>query len=133
MFERRSLFVLKDKILRSQLFLKYHLAPSHNFELSLSQNFLRRDGEDQVDEFNQSFEVPNNIQKNVLGVAYNYQNKKENFKATIFGKEYFFAGKIITQDFESNDITSKPSFMSTGYGMVASYQPIQDTYTEGFL
>lgn len=124
LLERRSFLVLDDQIVRSQLHLSYILDSTQSIDLSLSQNYLKRIGEDKVDELNLSFNSPSNIQKNIIGLSYKFQNKKNNLSFNLFGKEYLYSGIIVTKDLEDNEVITKPSLTNTGYGIAISYKPI---------
>lgn len=120
-FERRSLFELSDAVFRSNAGLAYQLKRGHELHLNLTQNYLRRIGEDRVDPLNQSFEAPNYVNKNLLGLAYTLKVLDEKLETTVFGKGYWYRGKIITQSNEGEDITSVPELSSTGYGLAGTY------------
>jgi len=122
LFERRSLTVLTDKVFRSNVSAIYKLDSNHLLSLNISQNFLNRTGQDQVNEFNRSFESPNYIHKNLVGLAYTYKTDSENLEASVFGKGYWYSGKIITLDFEDNEIITEPEFTNTGYGGFATWR-----------
>lgn len=121
-FERRSLFELNDGVFRSNLGLAYQLGPAHELNLNLTQNYLSRTGEDRVDPLNRSFESPNYINKNLLGLSYTLKALEERLEATVFGKGYWYRGRIITQDYEDKDITTVPELTSAGYGLAATYR-----------
>lgn len=118
--QRRTLMRLSDQLFRSNLSADYLLSKTHSLSVNLSQNYLERTGEDEVDELNQSFASPNYINKNILGLAYSYKSKNEKLTFTIFGKQYWYKGKIITQDNLDQEITTAPSFNNSGYGGVLS-------------
>lgn len=122
LFERRSLLRLSDLVFRSNLSGEYFINKRHELHLNLTQNHLTRTGKDEVDEFNQSFESPNYIQKNLIGLAYTYRTKNDKVEGTIFGKQYWYSGKIITQDYSGNELISEPSFSKTGYGAVITWK-----------
>lgn len=120
--QRRTLMRLSDQIFRSNLSADYSINKIHSLSLNLSQNYLERSGEDEVDELNQSFASPNFINKNILGIAYNYESKNEKLSFTVFGKQYWYQGKIITQDNVDQETITSPSFNNSGYGAVLSKQ-----------
>ena len=120
--ERRSSLELSDWILRSNIGTDYAIAEQHSLSLNATQSYLRRTGEDAVDRFNRSFESPNYIHKNLLGLAYTYSHA-DAFEATVFGKRYWYAGRIVTQDYQNNDITTRTKLDATGYGLAVSYHP----------
>ncbi|WKN43002.1 TonB-dependent receptor [Tunicatimonas pelagia] len=120
--QRRSLFRLTDNTLRSQLNAQYFLRNSHRLLFNASQNYLSRTGEDKVDTFNRSFQSPNSIHKNLLGLAYEFDSPNERLNLSVFAKQYFYRGNIVTQDFENNDVTTDIALRNTGYGISFSYQ-----------
>jgi len=122
LLQRRSHLIMADKILNSQIGMNYELGESGSINLNYTQNYLNRTGEDIVDEFSQSFESPNHINKSIFGLAYNFSSSDAKLEASAFGKGYWYRGKIITQDFESNDITTEPKTQNTGYGAALSYK-----------
>lgn len=126
LFERRSLFEQTDWLVRSSVGMDYDLNANNILSVNATQNYLERSGEDKVDEFNRSFESPNYIQKNLIGLAYTYKDDPEDLNITLFGKQYWYSGKIVTQDYEDNDVTTKPSLTKTGYGFALSYKVIKD-------
>lgn len=127
LFERRTFLELTDIVLRSNLGAKYEIGAHHEISLSLTQNYLNRTGEDHVNEFNQSFESPNFIHKDLLGLAYTFKTDQEKLTATAFAKQYWYSGKIITQDYQDNDVITKPGFTSTGYGALMTWRVADGT------
>jgi outer membrane cobalamin receptor len=125
LFERRSRFILTDQMVRSQIGVKYRINPISDLNLSFTQNYLGRTGNDEVNEFNRSFESPNSIHKNLLGFSYTIKNHNASIEATAFAKNYWYGGRIITQDFEDNDIISEPRLNNIGYGGAISWHPLQ--------
>ena len=122
LYERKSLFEFNDKVLRSNVVIGYDFTPQHQLSGSFTHGYLKRSGQDLVNEFNRSFESPNYIHKYFAGLAYRFKNKAEKLETTVFGKYYGYNGKIITQDLDDNDITTKPSFGKLGYGLASSYR-----------
>ncbi len=120
LLERRSYLELSDRILRSSLNAEYTLNRHNKINLSANQNYLKRSGQDKVDPLNQSYRSPNYIHKNLLGLAYSYLNAAQNFEATLFGKQYWYSGKIVTHDYEDNRIVTEPRLMRSGYGLALS-------------
>ncbi|MGD1839528.1 MAG: TonB-dependent receptor domain-containing protein [Thermonemataceae bacterium] len=123
--ERRSLLKLDDMLLRGQLYTGYKIDSTQSVDVSFTQNYLERTGNDEVDEFNRSFQSPNYIQKRIASLAYNLADKRDRFGITGFLKQYWYTGRIVTQDFENNDVVTEPSLTNTGFGGVFSYHPIR--------
>lgn len=124
LFERQSLFRLRDAVWRSNLSAQYEFSNQHTVSLNVTQQFLRRTGEDEVDDYNRSFHSPNTLQKSILGLAYTFQSKNGRSEATLFGKQYGFRGRLVTQDYLNEDIVNEPQFRFTGYGGAFSWQPL---------
>ncbi len=120
--ERRSLFELTDRIMRSQAYINYKMSEQHYLDFNFSQNYLKRSGIDKVDELNRSFESPNFVNKNIAGGAYRFHTPGKKIEASLFGKGYWYSGKIITQDFENNDRESNVSVQNFGYGTALAIQ-----------
>lgn len=120
LYERRSLFVLNDFIQRSSVGVGYEFSKSHRLETRFYQGYLVRTGEDLVNEFNTSFVSQNFIEKYILGFSYRFKTKNEKLQCTVFGKEYWFRGKITSVDFEDNEVVTKPSLSQTGFGTAGS-------------
>lgn len=115
----RSLFKLTDEIIRNQINLNYNIHKQQYLELNYSQNYLKRKGEDEVNTLNTSFEIPNTINKNIIGLAYTIKNKT--YELSAFGKQYWFSGAI--KSINTPEINSNSS--NTGYGSVFSYHPLK--------
>lgn len=126
LFARRSLFELKDKVLRNQLQLQYALNNLSVFDFSWSQSYLHREGKDEVDLLNQSFSVPNSIAKNILAFSYTFTNKSENIEFISFVKEYIYTGSITVFNSEDEEQTTKPTLNNRGYGAALSYKPVNN-------
>lgn len=123
LFERRTFFQLTDNVLRSQIHVQYDLRSLQRLNFSISQNLLKREGKDDVDELNRSFATPNTIQKHILGFSYSIHNSPNTLEATAFGKQYFFNGLVTSFDFEQNEVETKPTLSHIGVGLALSYKP----------
>lgn len=121
LFERRSLFKMKDKMLRSQLNTAYSVNETSKINLNFAQSYLNRTGKDEVDPLNQSFTTPNHISKIIFGLSWNYTSTNERLNAVLFGKQYLYTGRIETFDIEGNSTVSNPGFSRTGFGTAASW------------
>ncbi len=126
--DRRSLFILNDHTFRSQLHLKYVFHPRHSVHVSLSQNHLKRSGEDLVDSLNRSFISSNFINKTLSGLSYQYDSEDERIQWTVFGKGYGYNGKIITQDLDNADQETNTSLNTIGYGTALAYRFAEGAY-----
>ena len=108
-------------MVRSNLGLEHDISDRQTVHLNLTQSYLERTGEDEVSVFNRSYESPNDISKNLVGLAYVFRDPDLGIDATVFGKRYWYSGRIVTQDFEGNDVVTEPSLTRSGFGFAASY------------
>ncbi|BDS11217.1 TonB-dependent receptor [Aureispira anguillae] len=119
--ERRSLFVLNDKLVNSSIQLSYKVHPRHQLDWTISQNFLYRKGKDEVDALRRSFLSPNYIHKNLLGSAYRLNTSDKRLEATAFVKGYWFNANLVTQDYDNKDVHTSVNSFFVGYGALATY------------
>lgn len=120
LYERKSLFEFNDQVVRLNLTAEYDFSENHQLIASLTHSYLKRKGEDQVNEFNRSFESPNYIHKNLAGLAYQFKGQNQKLEATGFIKSYAYQGKIVSQDFDDNDVITEPEFGKLGFGWAGS-------------
>ncbi len=120
--ERRSLFVLNDKLINSSLQLSYKIHPRHQVNWAVHQNFLYREGKDKVDALRRSFTTPSTLHKNLMSLGYSINTKNKRLEATVFGKGYWFNAHIITQDYTNNDVENTVNNFFGGYGIVGTYR-----------
>lgn len=126
LLERHSLLKLRDRILRTNLQASYSLSARHQLTASFSKNSLTRTGEDEVDAFNIRFESPNEINKDVLGIAYSIFSKEEKWEATAFAKEYWFSARIFTLDEQNQQIENSLQNTHFGFGGNVSFRLKED-------
>ncbi|MCG8306357.1 MAG: TonB-dependent receptor [Cytophagales bacterium] len=126
LLQRRSHLVMTDKILNSHIGLDYEVNDNHSISFSFTQNHLDRMGKDLLDAFNKSFASPSHVNKNILGLAYSFASTDSKLKTTAFGKSYWYRGRIITQDYENNDVTTEPDNHNNGFGAAISYKIMHD-------
>ena len=120
LFERRSLFKMEDKLIRSQVNAGYAVNATSAIHFNFAQNYLNRTGIDEVDVFNQSFTSPNTISKIITGLSWSYTSPGEMLNTVLFGKQYHYSGTIESFDIEGNKSISNPQFSRTGFGAAVS-------------
>ncbi|GJQ61364.1 MAG: TonB-dependent receptor [Melioribacteraceae bacterium] len=126
LLERRSLMNIDDFILRGGVVVRYTLNQLQTLSVAFSQNYLHRSGEDEVDIFNQSYKSPNFINKSILGLEFNQKVFDNSLEALLFGKAYYYKGKIITIDLEDNEVTNEPTLDNYGFGAAISWYIINN-------
>jgi len=98
-----------------QLNLNYQLSDQHLFNLNYNLNSTSREGYDEIDPYNQTYNKTNRISKMVLGLNYQqtfFDNKLTN---SFFGKYFGFSGR---------PDTNKPAETAAyyGYGLASTYK-----------
>lgn len=122
LYERKSLFELTDNVVRSQLGIGYDINTQQSLHVNYTQNYLKRIGEDEVDEFNNSFQAPNTLSKNIVGLAYDFKDTNDVFQFSAFGKGYFYQGSITALNIEGDEETTRPDITQQGFGTALSYR-----------
>lgn len=126
LFERRSLFTLKDLIINSQLYAKYTFNTNHDLSINLVQNYLKREGNDAVDKLNKAFETPSKLQKYITSLAYNFKDNEDKVNFSAFAKRYQLVASISLDDPLDNIdaiVLSEPNFSNIGYGTSLAIHP----------
>jgi outer membrane receptor protein involved in Fe transport len=126
LFERRTYSESEDFIIRSNFGIGYTLSDHHKIDANFSQNYLKRSGEEKVDVYNRAFDFPNHINKHLLGLALSSKFLGSTLETNLFGKQYWYSGKITTQDYSDNDIVTQPTLSKTGFGMAVVYNVSPD-------
>lgn len=139
--QRRSLFTSEDQILKTQVNLAQEINKNNHLSFNLTQNFLEREGTDTVNPFNESFKIPNTLNKNILGFSYDFKGLNDKINLSLFAKQYFFGGSIAFTETEKEDNPNLEDvnldFSNTGYGAGISYKPynfitIKASYEKGY-
>lgn len=125
LYDRRSLLELKDKIFRSSIKAEYELNENNRFSTNFRQDYLSRTGEDLVNEFNKSYSSPSYLNKIVAGTAYSFLPDSQQWETSLFGKQYWYSGTIISADYLNNSVKNELNISNTGYGLTATYKPIK--------
>ncbi|MBB3698220.1 TonB-dependent receptor [Flammeovirga yaeyamensis] len=120
-YPQKSLLVIDDKVVRSNINLSYDLNDNHTFAVNAGQNYLQRVGDDKVNPNNKTFRSPNHINKTTLGAAWLAKTNNEKFEFSLFAKQYLYNGQIVIQDYENNDVTTDIENGGTGFGGTFTY------------
>ncbi|QCK16701.1 TonB-dependent receptor [Mangrovivirga cuniculi] len=123
-FSEPSIFELSDDRLWARTALKYDISNNHFLEGQYSKNYLKRKTQDLINERLNNAGNPSSLEKNFLGLSYNFISQDQSVKAVIFGKQYWYNAAIYTEEYVEKGtevIKNKSSFSKTGYGMALSY------------
>ncbi|MCZ8228203.1 TonB-dependent receptor plug domain-containing protein [Flavobacterium sp.] len=128
LFERRSLFTLQDILFNSQVYIKYPFNKNHDLSVNLVHNYLKRKGNDAVDELNRAFKTPSTLQKYITSIAYTFKDNNEKIDFSAFAKRYQLLASISLNDPLDNVdaiILSEPNYSKIGYGASLALHPFR--------
>jgi len=121
----KSLFTVTDDILRANISAQYQLSSDSTIQLSYSNNYLEKTGNDEVNLNNTVFSLPNWIRKSVTGLALDSKALDQKLQWNVFAKYYDFQGEINAEqsiDYNLQNIKSEVDLSEMGYGTSISYQ-----------
>ncbi len=121
----KSLFTVTDDIFRANISAQYQLSSNSIIQLSHSNNYLKKTGNDVVNLNNTVFSLPNWIRKSVTGLAFDTSAFQQELKWNIFAKHYGFQGEINAEqsiDYNLQNVKSEVDLSEMGYGTSISYQ-----------
>ena len=124
LFGNKTLFKVYDEILQARLNANYNLKGNGSFDLSYAYQYIRKKGEDEVDEYNLTFSKPNSINKNTIGLSYLYKPVAVPLELSVFAKEYLFRGHVVYYQNTGNQIEElkeQASFSQLGYGATLAW------------
>ncbi len=123
-YGQRSVFHIDDDILRANLLAQYSLARGHELSLNLAHNQLRRNGFDEINENNNAFTFPNELNKDIVAFSYNFTSNNKKWQASAFAKKYFFRARINAEEYiegSYQNVETRADMSNTGYGITGSY------------
>lgn len=119
LYGNKTLFKVDDDIVQGRLNTAYTGISNSSINLSYAYQYIRKQGEDEVDEYNLTFSKPNSIEKHTIGLSYLYKPESLPFEVSLFAKEYLFNGHVIYYQNTGNQIEELEehvSFDELGYG-----------------
>lgn len=103
----------------------YTIAKKHRISLGSTLNTFNREGEDELNPNNDTYQQPRKTLKNILGLSYGYET--ENWNASAFTKQYFQQNKF-TQSYnptgDYGDVAYRDQiniYNFLGYGFAVSH------------
>ncbi len=111
--------------------LQYRFHTQHILDFNYTKNDLKREGKDPARNNQSPFENPNQIDKHVLGLGYNFLAFQKRFKSVVFGKGFFVNTSSVLEDLfaasEATRLTTiNNAYETYGYGAAASYRIVND-------
>jgi hypothetical protein len=118
----KTQFYFKDKCWSSAVNMQYELHPHHVLKLNNTFTNMNRVGIDPISKNPVPFSNPNELKKNITGVAVDSRFLNDKLKTSIFYKSFLMA----TTTYEANDDANgldqfSKSFTQSGFGFASSY------------
>ena len=120
---QKTLFSFNDQVFSSSFNAAYQLGSSDKYNIKLNHtiNHVKREGEDAAKEGFIPFDEPNNINKQVSGLALGAQFFDKRLRTTVFSKFYNYNATIIDVS-NSQEVTElNPTYAELGYGFAATW------------
>lgn len=124
LYANKTLFRTTDDIVQSRLNTSYKGINNSSIDFSYAFQYLRKTGNDEVDENNRTFSVPNTLDKHTLGLGYSFKPTNVPIQFSAFIKQYIFGGNVVYYENTGNEIeelTANPNYNQLGYGTTFSY------------
>lgn len=126
-FERRSIFELKDLIADAQVHADFEFIKNQHIQFTSYQNHIKREGNDRINSLNRAFSKPAKLSRFVSSIGYSGKFIDKKVSTTLFYKYYDLIGNATTPDTSdrSKNITTNISNANNGYGALLAISPIQ--------
>ncbi len=123
--DTRSIFELKNDIVRASASALWAFSDNADASVNLTTNTIDRSGNDRLNANNTSFTFPNDLQKTILGIAYEPRFLNDRLKTSVFVKRYQFDATINASMFVQNNFINVQTLVdrdANGAGASARYK-----------
>ncbi|WP_378186517.1 TonB-dependent receptor domain-containing protein [Aquimarina sp. W85] len=123
----KTLFQFKDRVHLLNTFASYNLSKTSVLSFNYTKNYVKRTGKDPAKRTRIPFNDPHILDKNIMGISYDFDLITSNWKNVLFLKQYFLKSEGVIEDVYSNDDQNRFShfdnaFVKTGYGVASTYK-----------
>jgi outer membrane cobalamin receptor len=116
--EKKTISNLTGHYAMAQLNIGYQLSENHTLSLNHNYNRSYREGYNDIDPYNFSYDRSNSLNKNITGISYQQQLFNNRLSNNIFGKVFGMNSEIYDKD---NNVSHKSKHYF-GYGIASSYK-----------
>ncbi|MBW1294193.1 TonB-dependent receptor [Aquimarina litoralis] len=132
----KTLFEFKDNLHLVNALATYDLNDSHSISINYTKNYIRRRGEDEAQAGRIAFQDPHIVNKNVIGLSYDFNILDNRWKTAIFSKGYLLNSEGIVEDLftnveEDRFIKFENTFEELGYGLATTFKIVPDFQLKG--
>lgn len=103
---------------------EYQISSNHLVSAYYSMNYLNRTGQDKINPRVDALYNPQTLNKNFIGLSYDFNSKDSKLKTSLFSKYYWYQAQISTEEFIEDTyeiVTTSTGISRTGYGAALSY------------
>ena len=123
---RKTLFEFTDHLHTVNGLLSYTIDDNQRLYFNYSKNYIERQGNDPLAVGRIAFNDPHTVNKNILGLSYDFDLIQDKVKTSLFTKSYLLSSKGIIEDlFAGNEADRFTEFQNNfnefGYGFATTY------------
>ena len=123
---RKTLFEFTDHLHTVNGLLSYTIDDNQRLYFNYTKNYIERQGNDPLAVGRIAFNDPHTVNKNILGLSYDFDLLQDKVKTSLFTKSYLLSSKGIIEDlFAGNEADRFTEFQNNfnefGYGFATTY------------
>lgn len=124
---QKTLFKFDDKASLINITMGYKINKSNSIDVNFSKNYVKRQGTDKAKQVAVSFENPHDVNKNIMGISYNFDLFRKKITSSVFTKNFNYSSETtIVDPFKSLEDPTRSriennTYNKQGYGIVSSY------------
>ena len=123
---RKTLFEFTDHLHTVNGLLSYTIDDNQRLYFNYTKNYIERQGNDPLAVGRIAFNDPHTVNKNILGLSYDFDLFQDKVKTSLFTKSYLLSSKGIIEDlFAGNEADRFTEFQNNfnefGYGFATTY------------
>ena len=123
---RKTLFEFTDHLHTVNGLLSYTIDDNQRLYFNYTKNYIERQGNDPLAVGRIAFNDPHTVNKNILGLSYDFDLIQDKVKTSLFTKSYLLSSKGIIEDlFAGNEADRFTEFQNNfnefGYGFATTY------------
>ena len=123
---RKTLFEFTDHLHTVNGLLSYTIDDNQRLYFNYTKNYIERQGNDPLAVGRIAFNDPHTVNKNILGLSYDFDLLQDKVKISLFTKSYLLSSKGIIEDlFAGNEADRFTEFQNNfnefGYGFATTY------------
>lgn len=121
--EKKSISHLTGHNALAQVNIGYLISQNHMLNLNHNYNRSYREGYNEIDPYNHSFDRSNSLNKNITGLSYQNNLFNNRLINNVFGKVFGLSGETVSPD----GVSSNQSKHYFGYGIASSFKITENT------